>query len=160
MTEEQRHLIEELYPNHSSREISVKIGAHKSSVIRYAAQNGLKHTPETTERLRRKVRDSMIASRTKDVYKKIGEKRKRMILCERLRLLQGERQRTKLRISTLPQNVRNRIASLCHVFNYFRGDDLNERVVFYDSETKRNAKAEKFAMRKYHIRFENAEHDE
>lgn len=46
---------------------------------------------------------------------------------------------------------------LCHLYNYFKSDDRNSTVVYYDKETKRNAYAEKYANEKYGITFEEGE---
>lgn len=157
LSEEQKAMVKKLYPDHSQSEISRIMNVKKGLVNRYVSEQGLTHTQETIDRFKRKAIDSMVSARTKETYAKISVARKRRFVCERFRIMQGSRQETKLRVSTLPFKTRRRMTMLCYVFNYFRSEDLNDAVVYYDSETRRSEKAEKYAMEKYHIRFEKAD---
>ena len=150
-------MINKLYPYHSQSEIAGIISAKKTLVNSYARKQGLTHTQETIDRLKKKAINNMKSGRTRETYAKISVIRKRQFVCERFRLMQGYERKTKLRATTLPFKVRRRMTMLCYEFNYFRGEDLNDAVVYYDSETRRSEKAEKYAMEKYHIRFEKAD---
>lgn len=157
MTDEQKCIIKELYPYYSGQEVAIRVGSSKSQVNEYAKRNGITHTPETIERLKRKAISKLCEGHSKESYIKGSEATKRKRKYDTFLLLSGKKQNTKLRISILPQKTRRRITMLCHLYNYFKSDDRNSTVVYYDKETKRNAYAEKYANEKYGITFEEGE---
>lgn len=157
MTDEQKRQIIELYPHYSGREIGDKIGLRRTVVNAYAKKMGITHTPEAYRRIKHERTMKGIAGHSQKSREQAREKNKRTRLMETYRLLSGDRQKTKLKISILPQKTRRRITMLCHLYNYFKSDDRNSTVVYYDSETRRNAFAEKYAHEKYGITFEEGE---
>ena len=156
-TDEQRHIIAKLYPQRSSREIAELLNVGKSCVVNFAKKNNLHHTEECIQRLRHERTMKSIKARTAETYRKISVTRHRTYLSERLCLLSGKKKETKIIVSILPPKCRRRMTMLCTKFNYFRDEDTNKAVVYYDSETRRNSKAEQYAQEKYGIKFVSAD---
>lgn len=157
MTEEQKQKIIELYPTHSASEIGKIIGLHKSGINSFANKQGIKHTERTLERIKYERTAKGVASHNKDSWKKAANKRRRIYKMEMLRLLSGQEKQTKLTVSVLSFKCRRRMTMLCNTFNYFRDEDINKAVVYYDKETRRSARAEKYAKEKYGINFVEAD---
>ena len=157
MTEEQKQKIIELYPTHSASEISKIIGLNRCRINYFANKQGIKHTERTLERIKHDRTAKGVAAHKKNSWKKAAEKRRRTYKMEMLRLLSGQEKQTKIIISVLSYKCRRRMIMLCNTFNYFRDEDINKAVVYYDKETRRSARAEKYAAEKYGIKFVNAE---
>ena len=157
MTEEQKQKIIELYPTHSASEISKIIGLNRCRTNYFANKQGIKHTERTLERIKHDRTAKGVAAHKKNSWKKAAEKRRRTYKMEMLRLLSGQEKQTKIIISVLSYKCRRRMIMLCNTFNYFRDEDINKAVVYYDKETRRSARAEKYAAEKYGIKFVNAE---
>ena len=157
MTEEQKQKIIELYPTHSASEIGKIIGLGKSRINFFANRQGIKHTERTLERLKHERTVKSIAAHKKDSWKKAADKRRRTYKMEMLRLLSGQEKQTKIIVSVLSFKCRRRMIMLCNTFNYFRDEDINKAVVYYDKETRRSARAEKYAHEKYGINFVEAD---
>lgn len=157
MTEEQKQKIIELYPTHSASEIGKIIGLGKSRVNRFANKQGIKHTEITLERIKHERTAKGVAAHNKDSWKKAAEKRHCTYKMELMRLLSGQEKQTKIIVSVLSRKCRRRMIMLCNTFNYFRDADINKAVVYYDKETRRSAKAEKYAKEKYGINFVEAD---
>ena len=157
MTEEQKQKIIELYPTHSASEISKIIGLNRCRINYFANKQGIKHTERTLERIKHDRTAKGVAAHKKNSWKKASEKRRRTYKMEMLRLLSGQEKQTKIIVSVLSRKCRRRMIMLCNTFNYFRDADINKAVVYYDKETRRSARAEKYAAEKYGIKFVNAE---
>ena len=157
MTEAQKQKIIELYPTHSASEISKIIGLNRCRINYFANKQGIKHTERTLERIKHDRTAKGVAAHKKNSWKKAAEKRRRTYKMEMLRLLSGQKKQTKMIISVLSYKCRRRMIMLCNTFNYFRDEDINKAVVYYDKETRRSARAEKYAAEKYGIKFVNAE---
>lgn len=142
MTEEQKRRIRELYPTHSVREVAEAIGATYTAVSRFVTRHRLTHTAEGAARIERRRAELVSASR------------KRNYVMEKQRLLSGEPQRTRTRVSILSKPARKRMRGLCYYRGYFRSGDINRTVLYYDSETRRSERAEQYAREKYGITFE------
>lgn len=159
MTDEQKRIITELYPHYSGKEIGDKIEVNRNRVNAYAKLHGLTHTSETTARLKKKSVTMLEKGRSHESYMKAANTTRRKRQYDTFLLLSGKKQKTKLKVSILPQKTRRRITMLCHLYHYFKSDDRNSTTVYYDKETRRNAFAEKFAKEKYGITFEEADED-
>ena len=157
MTEEQKQKIIELYPTHSASEISKIIGLNRCRINYVANKQGIKHTERTLERIKHDRTAKGVAAHKKNSWKKAAEKRRRTYKMEMLRLLSGQEKQTKIIISVLSYKCRRRMIMLCNTFNYFRDEDINKAVVYYDKETRRSARAEKYAKEKYGINFVEAD---
>lgn len=157
MTEEQKQKIIELYPTHSAREIGNIIGLDRSRVNAFASKHGIKHTEEAWKRIKHDRTMKSIAAHNGKSRVRAADKRHRTYKMEMLRLLSGQEKQTKITVSVLSYKCRRRMIMLCNTFNYFRDEDINKAVVYYDKETKRSARAEKYATEKYGIKFVSAE---
>lgn len=157
LTEEQKHKISELYPEHSAKEIGEVLGINRNRINDYARKNGIRHTPEAWQRIKRCRVIDALRGHTKESYLKGAATRKRTYRSEMLRLLGGQRKETRITVSVLSQKCRRRMIMLCNQHNYFRDEDINEAVVYYDSETKRCPAAERYASEKYGIKFVEAD---
>lgn len=155
MTDYQKQQIIEMYPTMSGVDIGRAIGLTGNYVNWFAKKNGLCHNQETLQQMKRA--NASIAAHTKDSYKKAAMTRQRTYKAEQLRLMSGMDKKTRIIISLLSVKCRRRMKTLCHDYNYFRDPDINKAVVYYDSETRRNAFAEKYAQEKYGIKFINAD---
>lgn len=159
LTEEHIQKIRELYPDHTGKDIAELIGCSKESVSVYARRLGLAHSAELLQEMKRKRTAAATASRTPETYKKIAEKMRRVRLAETTRKLSGMAQTTKCQIRLLPSKTRKYMTSIVYRCNYFRYGDPDDAVLYYDSETKRSAKVEEFAAKKYGIKFLPADDD-
>lgn len=157
MTEAQKQKIIELYPTHSASEIGDIIGLNRSRVNAYASKYGIKHTEEAWKRIKHDGAMKGVAAHKAKSWQRAADKRRRTYKMEMLRLLSGQEKQTKIIISVLSYKCRWRMIMLCNTFNYFRDEDINKAVVYYDKETRRSARAEKYAAEKYGIKFVNAE---
>ena len=157
MTEEQKHKIIELYPTHSASEIGKVIGLDKDRINRFAKKQGIKHTERTWKRIKHERTEKCVAAHNQYSWKKAVAKRRRTYKMELIRLLSGQKKQTNIIVSVLSFKCRRRMKMLCYTFNYFRDEDINKAVVYYDKETKRSAKAEKYAKEKYGIDFIEAD---
>lgn len=157
MTEAQKQKIIELYPTHSASEIGDIIGLNRSRVNAYASKYGIKHTEEAWKRIKHDRTAKGVAAHKKNSWEKAAEKRRRTYKMEMLRLLSGQEKQTKIIVSVLSFKCRRRMTMLCNTFNYFRDEDINKAVVYYDKETRRSARAEKYAKEKYGINFVEAD---
>ena len=157
MTEEQKQKIIELYPTHSASEIGKITGLSKNRINHFANKQGIKHTERTLERMKHERIAKCVAAHNKNSWKKAADKRHRTYKMEMLRLLSGQKKQTKINVSVLSFKCRRRMIMLCNTFNYFRDEDINKAVVYYDKETRRSARAEKYAKEKYGINFVEAD---
>lgn len=157
MTEAQKQKIIDLYPTHSASEIGDIIGLNRSRVNAFASKYGIKHTEEAWKRIKHDKAMKGVAAHKAKSWQCAADKRRRTYKMEMLRLLSGQEKQTKIIISVLSYKCRRRMIMLCNTFNYFRDEDINKAVVYYDKETRRSARAEKYATEKYGIKFVNAE---
>ena len=90
---------------------------------------------------------------TPEMVAKRFESLRRTLLMERFRVMSGEKQQTKRRISRLPSKTYGRTFYLRSKYNYFSdGTGKHPDVLYYDSETRR-APNEEYFTRKYGIKF-------
>lgn len=157
MTDYQKQQIIELFPTLSGAEIGRRIGLSRNYVNAFAKRMGVEHTSEAWQRIKHDRAAASVAGHTKESYKKAASKRRRTYKREMFRLLSGEKKETNIIISVLSHKCRRRMIMLCNMYNYFRDPDINEAMVYYDSETRRNSTAEQFATTKYGIKFIQAD---
>ena len=130
---------------------------NRSRVNAFASKYGIKHTEEAWKRIKHDKAMKGVAAHKAKSWQCAADKRRRTYKMEMLRLLSGQEKQTKIIISVLSYKCRRRMIMLCNTFNYFRDEDINKAVVYYDKETRRSARAEKYATEKYGIKFVNAE---
>ena len=132
-------------------------GINRNRINDYARKNGIRHTPEAWQRIKRCRVIDALRGHTKESYLKGAATRKRTYRSEMLRLLSEQSKETKITVSVLSHKCRRRMIMLCNQYNYFRDDDINKAIVYYDSKTRRNASAESYANEKYGIEFVEAD---
>lgn len=94
-----------LYPVMSRREIYDAVGITKATVDRVVRKLGLRHTPETEERLKAKSIAMPCNARTAETYRRIAQRRRAQLKAEYARVDGGEPQRTRLRLKKLPRKT-------------------------------------------------------
>lgn len=157
MTEEQKKRIEELYPDYSGREIAAMLGISRTNITTYAKEHGFKHSEETVKRLRNKTLKALLDSRTEEVYAKAKEKMRRIRKMELLRLLSGQRQKTNLKFTLIPQRTAQKMRVLCCMYGYIRSNNINSTTLYYDGDTVRKERVERLATKKYGITFQSVD---
>lgn len=156
LTDEQKQEIIRLYPEHSARQVAKIMGISHQTVASFVKAQGLKHAEEVTKRLRDEVLRRARAAHSKETVDKINKAVKALRRQETLRLMSGQPQLSKLRVNLLPKKTQRRMSGLVYYFHYFRGNNRNECVLYYDEQTKRNSKVEEYATKRYGIVFKSA----
>lgn len=145
-----------LYRDRTASEVAALIGVPKYQIRYWIERYGGRHDEETNKKIRRRLNANL---RTPEVREKHDEAVRHVIKMERWRVVSGMPQKTKRKISILPTKIRRSFAHACRRYNYFRDDDCNALVLYYDEETTRNAQYEAFCEKKYNIRFVSAMDD-
>ena len=154
-SEEKLDIIRRYYPIMAGREIDRKFGFSLGYANKLARKIGVKHTPETIERMKRENRLKCHKIDVKAKVRKWKLKRK----LDELRLLEGKPQLTKFRIRTIPKRVTYARQRLIYNYGYYacEGDPYT---LFYDKDTKRLKTAgdkkgtEGYFVNKYGFKFE------
>ena len=147
----------DLYPTMSSREIHEATGFAKSSIIRCARKNNLKHTEEAQARINAYVYNRRQEGLKKRDLSKLGEKIKTIRRIESWRVRSGMRKETKYKVCITPKKVQQAMFHLARKHNYFY-DTVDDAIMYYDSQTRRT-KREQYFVNKYGIRFEQADEE-
>lgn len=151
ITEEQKEVIRKMYPKHFASEIAPIINTSRSVVTRYAQKMGISHDAEWYAKARaEQVR--MVVNR-KGARKRLSEHMKALYAKERRRMINGEKQKTKYKIRIIPRRYVERMDYMVRIYKYFRNENPNSYVLYYDSQTKRSARAEKTSFEEYGIIF-------
>lgn len=131
-----RDVLISMYPTHSVREIADFIGCNDSYLYKLAKEFGLCHTKETLKRIKEKQMANLIRAYDKDVVERRVRTRKKILRMERLRVMSGERQQTRLKVLKMPSKAyhakRNLIAR--HGYFAFEGENYT---IGYDKNTRR-----------------------
>lgn len=160
--EQKRRQALEMYPTMSASEIAAVIGICRETINIWAKNAGVKHTEEANKRLREKafnIAASAIKANRKAVYKKLSCSRKHIFRMENFRVMNGMKQKTKLKIRTVPVRVSSAMSHVARYYNYFY-EELCDLTLYYDEATRRSAKMERLYAERYGLKFEDAsEHD-
>lgn len=78
---------------------------------------------------------------------------------ERLRLMSGMKQETKMKVSLLPKRIRRAISNQCSCRNYFYIGEIINCTLYYDGNTQRSLKTERILAKRYGIKFVPAEEE-
>ena len=163
--EEDRELVRKLYPYLSGPEIdrALKWKPHKATTI--AAQLGVKHLPETEDRIRRwageRATQSMQAKGDELIEQRVQCWKRRKRLAE-LRVMSGEGNPTNYRIRQIPLTSYRAKYKLVSKHGYYECPD-DPLVIYYDEYTDRRLKGiattplrkeESYYTHKYGLRFE------
>lgn len=68
-------IVKKYYPTMTGSEIEAKFSIRKKRAEKIAHELGIKHTPETQERIRQKIQDKITNNRHKIDFKELGHKR-------------------------------------------------------------------------------------
>ena len=149
-------IVKQNYADMAGHEIERKFGITHNRANKIAADLGLKHSPETIERLRREQCERL------KMYKPKGEEKrvrtwKRRFKMEELRVMQGEPQRTKFRIKTRPMRTYKAMFYLCKAYGYLTSDK-DPFTLVYNERTQRRpldggCGSERYYSDRYHIQF-------
>ena len=141
----------ELYPTMSSREIADATGFAKTTIIRCAAKNHLRHTEETQKRIDEYVRQRRSSGRKSYDYSKLSEKITHTRKMESWRVRSGLEQNTKYKVRITPKRIQNAMYHLMQKYGYFY-ETVDKTELYYDSQTRR-VKNENYYTEKYGISF-------
>lgn len=141
----------ELYPTMSSREIAEITGFAKTTIIRCAAKNHLRHTEETQKRIDEYVRQRRSYGRKSYDYSKLSEKITHTRKMESWRVRSGLEQNTKYKVRITPKRIQNAMYHLRKKYGYFY-ETVDKTVLYYDSLTRR-VENENYYTEKYGISF-------
>lgn len=157
--QEKEQRVREMYPTMTASEIARATGIPRTTVTRYAKKTGVRHTPETMERIKRKHADALDRVRAQTdrrmVAAKIAAKMSRIWKTERVKVMSGQPQKTRLRIKTLPKRVSQAMRYLANKYNYIY--ENGRTTMYYDSMTRRCGKREAYYASRYCIHFEAGE---
>lgn len=141
----------ELYPTMSSREIADATGFAKTTIIRCAAKNHLRHTEETQKRIDEYVRQRRSSGRKSYDYSKLSKKITHTRKMESWRVRSGLEQNTKYKVRITPKRIQNAMYHLRQKYGYFY-ETVDKTELYYDSQTRR-VKNENYYTEKYGISF-------
>lgn len=139
------------YPTMTAKEICGKFGYSKTRVITWAKRLGVRHTPETEERIRQENIARLSEARVNIDYKAMGERWKRKRKADELRMLSGLPQRTRFKFAKLTTQGRQTVWRMVRKRNYFQVEG-EPFTLYYDGETHRTP-YEARHTRKYGLRF-------
>lgn len=150
-TIDKRKILISMYPNHSVREIAKHIGCNESYLYKMAKKLGLRHNEETSKRIKNLMTGNLKKAYDKKTIEKRSRTRKRIIRMEKFRVMSGERQKTRLNVTKMPQKAYNAKYCLIRKYGYFSFED-ERYTIGYDRDTKRVN--EEYYRNKYGFKFE------
>jgi hypothetical protein len=142
-------LVRKYYPTMTGSEIEAKFGIQKNRADKIANELGIKHTPETQERIRQKIQDNITNNRHKIDFKELGHKRSVRYKMEYYRKREGKPQKTKLRLAETSYKVYKAKWNLIKRHGYIETTDAY--TLMYDRNTHRMN--EQYYAGKYKLRF-------
>lgn len=83
---------------------------------------------------------------------------KRFIRKERFMLISGQKHKSTF-VSPFPKRMRKYMSGLCYRLGYFHTEKLHDGILYYDSQTRRSKTSEKFAAKRYGIKFVSTEEE-
>lgn len=138
--EKAARIVPELYATMGEREIEKEYGIDRHFISQVAKRLGLKHSQETTSRLRQKG----------------GIKAQQVWKADRTRFLSGQPQLTNFRIVKYSYKLKLVINRLIRVYNYFTDEEVGGLyTLYYDKDTKRTPR-ENIYSKRYGLKFEQA----
>lgn len=140
------------YPTMTAGEISARFGYSKTRVNVWARRLGVRHSPETEERIRREQLAQLAEARERADRKAAHEKWRRM---DELRVLGGQPQQTRFRFAAMPVQARQTVWRMVAKRNYFQAEG-DPFTLYYDGETSR-VPTEDYLANKYGLRFIQAD---
>lgn len=142
-------IVKKYYPTMTGSEIEAKFGVLKGRAEKIAHELGIKHTNETQERIRRKIKDNITNNRHKIDFKKLGHKRSVRYKLEYYRVWEGKPQKTRLKLAKTSQKTYKAKYHLINRYGYIETTDAY--TLMYDINTHRIN--EQYCAEKYKLRF-------
>lgn len=142
-------IVKKYYPTMTGSEIEAKFGILKGRAAKIANELGIKHTPETQERIRQKIQDNITNNRHKIDFKELGHKRSVRYKMEYYRKWEGKPQKTKLKLAKTSQKTYKAKYNLINRYGYIETTDAY--TLMYDRNTHRMN--EQYYAGKYKLRF-------
>lgn len=143
------------YPAMTASEISARFGYSKKRVNVWARRLGVRHSPETEERIRREQLAQLAEARERADRKAAHEKWRRRRRMDELRVLGGQPQQTRFRFAAMPVQARQTVWRMVAKRNYFQAEG-DPFTLYYDGETSR-VPTEDYLANKYGLRFIQAD---
>lgn len=142
-------IVKKYYPTMTGSEIQTRFGIQKNRADKIANELGIKHTPDTQERIRQKIQDNITNNRHKIDFKELGHKRSVRYKMEYYRKWEGKPQKTKLRLAETSYKVYKAKWNLIKRHGYIETTDAY--TLMYDKDTQRMN--EKYYTEKYGLKF-------
>lgn len=141
-------------------EIAKALGCHASSVYKIARKLGLGYSEEWVENRVKTKKRNLAKAQAEEVHARGGKSRSETYRKERLRVLYGLEQRTRLKLPSLPLKVYYAKWYLMNKYNYFEVEG-DAYAIGYDSETRRipdkRKYNEEYYSKKYGVKFMEGE---
>lgn len=147
-------LVREHFPQMTGREIERAFGIPKGRAERIARDIGVRHTPQTLERLRREALERQAASRERIDYAAMARKCKALRRIDEYRVWEGKPQRTRYRLRRITARAYKARWHLCRHYGYAEAEG-EPYTLLYDGGTRRVR--EEYYVRKYKFDFKEAE---
>lgn len=142
-------IVKKYYPTMTGSKIEAKFGVLKGRAEKIAYQLGIKHTPETMERIRRKMEVVRREARANIDYKAAGRRHSVCYKMEYYRKWEGKPQKTKLRLAETSHRVYKAKWHLITRHGYIETTDAY--TLMYDANTHRIN--EQYYAEKYKLKF-------
>lgn len=142
-------LVKKYYPTMTGSEIETRFGILKGRAEKIANELGIKHTPETMERIRKKMDVVRREARANIDYKAAGRRHSVCYKMEYYRKWEGKPQKTKLRLAETSYKVYKAKWNLIKRHGYIETTDAY--TLMYDKDTQRMN--EKYYTEKYGLKF-------
>ena len=124
------------YPTMTAKEISAQFGYSKTRVNTWAKRLGVRHTPETEQRIKTERMARLAEARAQMDYKAAHDKWRRKRRYDELRVMSGLPQRTRFKFAALSTQGRQTVWRMVRKHNYFQMDG-EPRTLYYDGDTRR-----------------------
>lgn len=144
------NIVREHYPTMSGREIADKFGYTKERVNKVAKELGIVHNENVMLRLRKQQRANLRQSHTPECLAKRVRRFRITRRMDEMRVLAGEKPRTKLRFKKHSVAVYKAKWNLAKKYGYYISDSAY--VMLYDGETRR-LPHEDYYEKKYGLAF-------
>lgn len=139
------------YPTMTAPEICARFGYSKTRVNTWAKRLGVRHTPETEQRIRQENMARLAEAKKHIDYKAMGQRLKRKRRYDEMRVLSGLKPLTRLRLKTMPTKAYKAKWNLCRKWGYTTADG-EPYTLYYDGTTRRMD--ESYYTKKYGLKFE------
>lgn len=153
LTDKQKAIVA-MYPNHSVTEIGAYLNCGCAGLYKLVKKLGLKHTEETSRRIKHKQMENLKKAYSDEVNAKRKKTRARIQMMEKFRAISGEPQLTNIRMKQMPDKSYHAKYHLIHKHGYF-GFEGEPYTIGYDQNTKRCN--EEYFKKKYGFKFEEDE---